>query len=595
MDDFLKYYEGELTFTRELMAEFARKYPKIAARLQLEPDKCEDPHMERLIEGFAFECARLRMKIDDHFPEIVEPLLNLVFPHFIRPIPSMSVVRFEPTMTTIPPSGSPMDKKIAIFAKTNEAVCQFTTVYPVTLWPAEVVSAELREPGKLVKDAKQAIVIKLKTHNGLGLDQIGWKKLRFFINGQDRQAFGTYELLLNNTCLVECIGRNRDGKTETASMPPDCIRPVGFEPDEAMLPSLRKEFPGFLLLFEYFCFPEKFLFIDFNGFDKFRPKDADSLEIWIYINREAGSGLLINRESFSLHCTPVVNLFEEISEPIDANPDDREYLVIPHDSEPDASEINSISKVVGTKRGSPPVIFHSLYSLGRHLLEEDRSGKPFWHMQRRPSCRKDDHGTDVFISFCDQDLNPADPAVDQIIVHSECTNRDLAAKLSYGDPSGDLIMEGSAPISRINLVLKPTSSRRPAVDGVLQWQAISSLKPNYLPLMRGQEEAFRAVIRLYDFSNTPESRRVVNGIRTVQSRHVTRRIGQAFFRGVEITIGFDESEYEDSGLFMFTSVLERFLGQFVSLNSFTQLFAKTVPGGKLFKVWPPRRGVRPQL
>jgi type VI secretion system protein ImpG len=130
MDDFLKYYERELTFTREMASEFARKFPKVAARLQLEPDKCEDPQMERLIEAFAFECARLHMKIDDRCPEILEPLLNIVFPQFLRPVPSMSVVRFDPTMTTIPPSGYRVDKNVALFSKSGETGCQFTTVYP---------------------------------------------------------------------------------------------------------------------------------------------------------------------------------------------------------------------------------------------------------------------------------------------------------------------------------------------------------------------------------------------------------------------------------------------------------------------------------
>ena len=595
MDEFLKYYERELTFTREMAAGFARKYPKVAARLLLEPDKCEDPHMERLIEAFAFECARLHMKIDDQFPEIAEPLLNIVFPHFMRPVPSMSVVRFDPTMTTIPPSGFHIGKNTALFSKCNETSCQFTTVYPVTLWPVEVVSAGLREPRHLVKDARQAIVIQLKTCNSLSLDQIGWERLRFFINGAGRQGFSVYELLMNNTCHVEYVATGRDGKTAVATMSPDHIRPVGFEPDEAMLASMRDEFPGFLLLFEYFCFPEKFLFLDFKGLDKFRPKDTDSFEIWIYIDKAARSGLVVDRETFNFHCTPVVNLFEKISEPIDATQEKREYQMLPQGMETEASEVYRISKVSGTKSGSSRIYFNNLYSLSCRKKGEDSPDKPFWNMLRRPSCRKDDNGTDVFISFCSPDLKPACPAVEQIIVHAEWTNRDLPTKLASGNPSGDLIMEGSAPVQRINFIFKPVPTRRPAIGGALQWQAISSLKSNYLPLTRGQEEAFRAILGLYDFDNSPVSRRMVNGIRGIQSKHVTRRIGQAFFRGVEVTIGFEENAYEDSGLFMFTSVLERFLGQFVSSNSFTQLVAKTMPGEKVFKVWPPRRGVRPLL
>ena len=92
-DDLLLYYERELTFLRQMGAEFAAKYPKIASRLVLEPDKCEDPHVERMLEAFAFLAARVHLKIDDEFPEITEALLDILYPHYLRPIPSMSVAR----------------------------------------------------------------------------------------------------------------------------------------------------------------------------------------------------------------------------------------------------------------------------------------------------------------------------------------------------------------------------------------------------------------------------------------------------------------------------------------------------------------------
>lgn len=596
MDNFLKYYERELTFTREMAVEFARKYPKVASRLLLEPEKCEDPHMERLIEAFAFECARLHLKIDDDFPEIAEPLLNIVFPQFIRPMPSMSVVRFEPETATVPPSGYSMGNNLSLYSKpVNDTCCQFTTVYPVTLWPVQVVSAELSEPRRMVKDAQQAIVIQLKTRNGLGIDQIGWETLRVYINGPGNHAFHIHELLLNNACCIEYVARNQHGKTEISEMPLDHVQSVGFEPDEAILPSLRKEFPGYLLLLEYFCFPEKFLFIDFKGLGKFRPKSMDTLELWIYLNRYTKPGLVINKDTFSIHCTPVINLFDHNAEPIDAKQAISEYRIIPNDKKTDAAEIYCIDKVTGIKTGSPDIDFESLYSLKHHLHGDDDPNRAFWHMLRRPSGRKDDKGTEVFLSFSSLDLKPTHPAVDQFLINTDCTNRDLPAKLRYDDPDGDLMVEGSAPVKRTNFALKPTPTRRPALGGILQWQALSTLKPTYLPLMRGQEDAFRAMLRLYDFDDSPVTRRLIDGIRSVQSRLVTRRIGQGFFRGVEVTIGFEESEYAESGLFMFTSVLERYLSQFVSSNSFTQLVARTLPGGRVFKIWQPRRGVRALL
>ncbi|HUJ90737.1 MAG TPA: type VI secretion system baseplate subunit TssF, partial [Syntrophorhabdales bacterium] len=232
-DDILNYYETELTFIREMGAEFAKKYPKIASRLLLEPDKCEDPHTERLIEAFALLSGRIHKKIDDDFPEITESLLNILYPHYISPIPSMSVVKFE-TGKMIPPTGYHIEKHTPLYSKPVSGFpCQFSTSYPVTLWPIEVVSANLHDPKRAVPNGQQAIVIQLKTSNNLSFSQLDWEETRFFLNGPGQHVFHLYELLFNNVCHVECESRNRSGGLETISLRPDDIKPVGFNSDEA--------------------------------------------------------------------------------------------------------------------------------------------------------------------------------------------------------------------------------------------------------------------------------------------------------------------------------------------------------------------------
>ena len=298
MDDkLLNYYEQELTFIREMGAEFAKEYPKIAGRLMLEPDKCEDPFTERLIEAFALISGRIHKKIDDDFPEITESLLNIIYPHYINPIPSMSIVKFEPAKQNISGVGYRIDKNTILYSKpVNGTPCQFTTCYPVMLWPIEVVSAGLHDPKRSVKDARQAILIQLKTFNNLSFSKLGWEELRLFLNGPYQHVFHLYELLFNNVCHIEFESNNQQEMTDGLSLPPDNIKPVGFNPDEAMLPYSSRSFPGYLLLFEYFCFPEKFLFFDLNGLDKIKDlKCNDTLNVWIYLNSKAKSNLLINK------------------------------------------------------------------------------------------------------------------------------------------------------------------------------------------------------------------------------------------------------------------------------------------------------------
>jgi len=596
-DQLLNYYERELTFIREMGAEFARKYPKIAGRLLLEPDKCEDPHTERLIEAFAFISGRIHKKIDDDFPEITESLLSIVYPHYVSPIPPMSVVRFEPLKQTIPPTGYRIAKNSALYSKpVSGTPCQFTTCYPVTVWPVDVVSARLRDPMKTVKGAQQAIVIRLKTFNDMSLSRLGWQKLRFFLNGPHQHVFHLYELLFNNVCHVECESTKGQGVIEEISLTPDDILPVGFERDEFMIPYPQRSFPGYLLLFEYFCFPEKFLFFDLNGLNQIGQKDfGDTVDIWIYLDRAAKSNLVINEETFCINTTPVVNLFKRIAEPIRVEQRKTEYHVIPDIRRHEATEVFSIDRVSASSAASPgkEVHFRPFYSVRHHLDEEEtHDRRVFWHIHRRASNRKGDEGTEVFLSFADLDFNPVDPGMETLTIHTTSTNRDLPARLPFGDPAGDFDMEIAAPLARINCLIKPTPARRPSLGGALQWRLISHLSLNYMSIVEGGEDALREILKLYDFDDSPATRQQINGIVSLQAEHVTKRIGRSFCRGVQVTIAFDEDKFVGAGLYLFASILERFLGQYVSVNSFSRLVARTVQKKGALKKWPPRSGNR---
>lgn len=595
-NDILNYYERELAFIREMGAEFAKKYPKIAGRLLLEPDKCEDPHTERLIEAVAFLSGRVHKKIDDEFPEITESLLQILYPHYISPIPSMSVVTFEPVRRTIPPNGYLIDRDTMLYSKpVHGAPCQFTTKYPVTLWPVEVISAGLAEPRKPEKNAQQAIVIRLKTFNGLVFSQLGMERLRFFLHGSGQHVFHLHELLFNNVCHVECTSVGCEGSTETIALKPGNIIPVGFDKDESLIPFQRRSFPGYLLLFEYFCFPEKFLFFDLAGLERVRRSDfGDTMEIWIYLDKMAKPNLLVNRETFRLNAAPIVNLFTRVAEPITVSREKTEYLVIPDIGRPEATEVFSVDRVVSISASSElEKEYKPFYSVRRHLDDSAGHGKEaFWHIERRQSGRKGDNGTDLFLSFADLEFRPADPGVEAVTVRVTCTNRDLPGSITFNDPAGDFQTGTSAPFSSINCLIKPTQTRRPPLGGALHWRLISHLSLNYLSLVEGGEKALKEILKLYDFDNSPATRQQINGIVSLQPEFVTKRIGHSFCRGVQVTIMFDEEKFVGTGLFLFATVLERFLGQYVAVNSFLQLIARTIQRKERLKIWPPRNGNR---
>jgi len=594
-DRLLDYYERELTFIREMGAEFAQKYPKIAGRLLLEGDKCEDPHTERLIEAFALISGRIHKKIDDDFPEITESLLNIIYPHYINPVPSMSVVRFDPVKQNIQESGYRIDKGATLFSKpVNGTPCRFTTTQPVQIWPVEVTEARIREPQKLTKGAVQVLEIGLQSYNKLRFSKIGWQSLRFFLNGPHQHVFHLYELIFNHVCHIECELSLPDGSTSLLEIDPGSIRTVGFDEPEGMLPYSKRSFPGYLLLFEYFCFPEKFLFFELTGLDRLkREKSADRLTLRLFLNRMGKSDLVVNADTVQLNATPVANLFQRIAEHIRVEHRKTEYQVVPDVRRPNATEVYSVNQVTATLSGSAGAQkeYMPFYSMRHHLGDDGAAeGQTFWHLQRRPSAKKGDKGTDVFLSFSDLNLMPSDPAEDILTLRVTCTNRDLPSRLPFGDAAGDFNMESAAPVSKVCCVLKPTPTRRPFLGSALQWRLVSHFSLNYMSLVAGGEKALKEILRLYDFNNSLATQQMISGIVSVSSRHITKRIKRSFCRGVEITITFDEDKYVGTGLFLFASVLERFLSQYVSVNSFSQLVMKTLQREESVKIWPPRSG-----
>jgi len=594
--DILHYYEQELTFIRELGSEFAKKNPKIAGRLLLEPGKCEDPHVERLIEAFALLSGRIHKKIDDDFPDITESLLQILYPHYVNPIPSMSVVILEPARQTVPPTGYQVGPNTLLYSKpVNGHPCQFATRYPVTLRPIEVVAATLREPRKPRRNAQQALVIQLKSFNNLPFSKLDLRQIRFFLNGPGQNVFHIHELLFNNVCHLECVSQNRDGRIEEFSLGPESVRPVGFEAEETLVPFSSRSFPGYLLLFEYFCFPEKFLFFDLDGLGRLAETSfQDTLDIWIYLDRTAKTNLLVNKETFCLNATPVVNLFTRIAEPIRIDHERTEYRVIPDIRRSEATEVFSVDRVVSTSLSMQnEKEYRPLYSVRHHLDDSsERAPEAFWHMSRRPSGRHGDDGSDVFISFVDLNFKPTDPGAETATVYLTCTNRDLPGRLLFGDPDGDFETETAAPVSAIKCLLKPTATRRPTLGGALQWRLVSHLSLNYLSLVSGGEDALKEILCLYDFDNSFVTQQQISGIVTLHSEYVTKRIGHSFCRGVRVTMTLDEEKFVGTGLYLFACILERFISQYISVNSFTQLVVRTLQRKEILKTWPPRNGKR---
>ena len=400
-DELLGYYERELIFLRQMGAEFAEKYPKVAGRLLLEPDKCEDPHVERMIEAFAFLTSRVHLKIDDEFPEITESLLNVLYPHYLAPIPSMSIAQFglDPQQGKLT-TGYQIERGTTLYSRpVNGTPCRFRTSYPVTLWPLEVASAafESLDPvGARGKWSEAVVRINLRClHNtklaelkvGTGETETGIESLRFYLNGEAQLVYPLYELIFNDHAHITKV-ELRDSKTrKVIALPPSVVKPVGFSADEGMLEYTPRSFLGYRLLTEYFAFPDKFLFFDVTGLDKAaRAGFGDQVEILLYLKDVTPPRAKVDAGTFQLGCTPIINLFKKVAEPIQLTQQQHEYHVIPDIHRQTATEIASIDAVTTVD----PYLqqsreFQPFYSY-RHSYEREQQGA-FWYASRRPSHR----------------------------------------------------------------------------------------------------------------------------------------------------------------------------------------------------------------
>jgi type VI secretion system protein ImpG len=605
-DELLPYYQRELTFFRRMAADFAEEHPEVAADLLLGADSCEDPHVERMILAFALMAARIRHKLDDDFPEITSALLGALYPHYLAPVPSMAVAEFHLDRAQADLTGGyPIERGRTVETEAIDGEpCRFHTCYPVTLWPIEVSSATLTEIPFSSSITPESAVAVLRLHlqtfaDELTFSQLKLEKLRFYLNGQAQHVLALYEMLFNNTVEVTLSSAIDD--PQPVLLGKESILPVGFEKDEGLLPFSARSFPGYRLLTEYFAFPQKFCFFDLGGLS---PENlgrlAGKVEVCFYMNRTtADLEQNVSGGMFRLGCTPVANLFKKWAEPIRLTHTEFEYRVNPDARRPRATEIYSLDRVSATSPSGEKTEFQPFYSFKHGVSRKEE--RAFWYARRKPA-RKGldpvDHGTEVFLSLVDLDFDPTAPADWSLDIEATCLNRDLPGQLPFGGGQPALTLAGGGPLSGISCLTKPTPTFRPDLLGGTMWRIISHLSLNHLSIFdaEGKPDGLREILKIYDYANSPETQAKIAGILRVESRRALGRVKDdmlgSFCRGVEVDIQFDEERYSDNGMFLFACILERFLGLYCSLNSFTRLAIRTKQRKETLRTWPPRAADR---
>lgn len=598
-DELLPYYNRELTYIRRLAAEFGHAHPKIAGRLRMAGDVIEDPHVSRLIEGFAYLNARIRQKLDDDFPEITDAFLNVLYPHYLAPIPSMAILQFIPLPDLAGHHEIPARTRVETDPINGEP-CRFQTCYPVDLWPLTVADAAFSSHTRLAptiprsREATAVLRITLKsTNKGVGFTQIGPERLRFFLSGQPQQVYPLYELLFNHVVQIAAMGK--DGAITLLEA--NAILPVGFESDEGMLPYPPQSALGYRLLTEFFAFPQKFLFFDVTGLANAVAHAGDRLELVFYLNRTFPDlDHSVRAETFALGCAPMVNLFRQPAEPISLTHSETEYRVVPDARREMATEVYSIEKVTAMAPNGQTAEYRPFYGVANGTHRD--WAQTMWSAARRLS-GPDGPGTDMYLTLVDLGFSPVAPANWIVHVETTCLNRDLPGRLPYGGGQPHLqISEGTAPVSGLRCLTAPTRTLRPPLGPGSRWRLISHLSLNHLSLSNDSTGAgaLREILHLYNFSDSADTRSMIEGVLSIASRRVTGRVmsgdRSGLASGIEIRVEFDEQRFTGNSLYLFASILERFMALYSSINSFTRFVATIKGRDGVLRKWPARAGER---
>jgi len=613
-EELLEYYERELTYLRQMGGEFARKYPKVAGRLLLDPDRCDDPHVNRLLEGFAFLAARVHRRIDDDFPEISESLTRIIHPGYLRPIPSMTIVECQPdpaqgkkTAGMRIPRGTPLVTKATV----EELPCRFLTAHDVDLWPFSVAAAEWRQPERMQRpprasvgvQAAAAARLRLRCQRDVVFSGLPLSRLRFHLAGDASVVYSLYELLSEKCIEIQL----RDPKDEKRliSLEPSRLRTVGFDTEESLLPFVRRSMDGHRLLQEYFALPEKFLFFDLEGLEPLAQagfgEEAEIVFLFSSFERAERQQVLelgVNERTFRLGCTPAINLFPQSAEPILLSQTRHDYTVVPDNRHSAVMEIFSIEEVIATNpRLRQSVVLEPMHAY--RYQTRNREDLAFWVATRHLNEFGEREPSTMTISVVDLTGNFTEPEADVLMVRTLCTNFDLPSRFQFGSEAGDFEAVGYAAAKTVTALRRPTASVNPTGGQGHLWRLISLLSLNYLSLNEEGRTAMQEILRLHNMSDSAASENQVGSILKMKSSPGFALVDSAYglipARGTQVEMEFDEQQFAGSGLYLFAAVLDRFLAGYASMNSFSQLTARSTLRKEAMGKWPPRAGTQALL
>lgn len=600
----LQYYEKELAFLQLSAGEFGKKYPGAASGLQLTEDAVSDPLVSQLLSGVAYMNARIHQKLDDDLPELTDSILDTLYPHYLRPIPSLAIIQCPPTDDLDKCHTLPRSTEIQTNNDAHDT-CRFSTCSDITIAPIRVNDVKLVQkpfiaPGSGSASSADAVLkVSLKTLDStIAFKDLDIEKLRFFLKGPKQHTYPLFDLL-----MAECdaiVAATSDTDTRPQFLTTQSLAPVGFDESEAVLPYPDTSFAGYRLLTEYFAFPEKFLFFDIHNIASVIENiEGDKLNLYFYL-RSHDSELehQVSAAMLALNCAPAVNLFHQTCDPIRLTQTEYTYPIEPDARRHNSLEVYAVEAVVGIDDKGKKTPYRKFYGVDHRAPNQEQAA--FWFSKRREVTEGEhanEYASEVDLGIVDLGFDPFTVPNQVLDIKTLCSNRNLPKKLptSNGQPYFEMV-EGDAPTEGFRCVVPPTSTMRPAQGKRAYWRLISHLNLNHLSITQGESslDALKEILRLYNFKDSAGTRNHIESIQAINTRAITAPIQVdgtiALCRGTEITLTLDPMLLNGASIFAFSNLLNYFFGLYCSINSFTKLTVKLVGKDGVFYKWPPRAG-----
>lgn len=588
---FNQYYQSELNALRQLGGVFAERNPALAHFLG---PGGRDPDVERLLEGFAFLTGRLREKLDDDLPELTHSLMYLLWPNYMRPLPSFSMLQFEPLPQAGPAVVSARDTQVES-KPVDGVICKFRTCYATQVQALQLKTLSYSETGE-----GALLTLRLEVTGDGHLGDLNLSSLRLHFADDPYISKTLYISLLRHLGSVDVflLGADMAGtKREDVSLtlPTNCIEPVGFAEDEALIPYPLNTFRGYRYLQEYFAFHQKFLFVDVSGLDILQSLPEDTLkttkgfELRFAITKNGMERQRPTINNVKLYCTPIVNLFESEASPIRFDGKQDHYILLPDEEKRGHRSVFSVDKVGINEAGGHLGEFVPFESFEHDASFDGGKARPHYSVRQRSSLTHE--GVDTYLSFGTQNIDLSQT----VSVDLTCTNQNLPRQLKVGDIHNTKATLEKLPFKNI---LVPTASYAPPLNRDFLWKLISNMSLNYVSL--ANVNALKVILETYDLPRYYDqkalqvSKTLLDGLKSISHQHVDRLHRGLPVRGLRTELLIDPKGYVGEGdLFLFASILNEFFALYASLNSYHELHV-TSTQGEVYQ-WTPRMGLQPLL